>query len=168
MILLSIEGMTCLSCAAHVKEALDAIEGVNKVEVSYENASAAVTAEGGVNVADLIGAIEALGYTAKENPLPENTTPNACCTNEKTDNENTSNIESNRSQHVVIIGTGSGAFACAIKAAEGGAKVTLIEGADIIGGCCVNVGCVPSKILIRAAQLAQQQRNNPFAGLENH
>ena len=37
-----------------------------------------------------------------------------------------------------------------------------------VGGCCVNVGCVPSKILIRAAQLAQQQRSNPFAGLANH
>lgn len=70
--------------------------------------------------------------------------------------------------HVAIIGSGSAAFACAIKAAEGGAKVTLIEGADVIGGCCVNVGCVPSKILIRAAQLAEQQRNNPFVGLENH
>lgn len=70
--------------------------------------------------------------------------------------------------HVAIIGSGSAAFACAIKAADGGAKVTLIEGADVIGGCCVNVGCVPSKILIRAAQLAEQQRNNPFAGLENH
>ena len=41
------------------------------------------------------------------------------------------------------------------------------EGADVIGGCCVNVGCVPSKILIRAAQLAHQQRTNPFDGLEN-
>jgi mercuric reductase len=70
--------------------------------------------------------------------------------------------------NVVIIGSGSGAFACAIKAAEGGAKVTMIESAEVIGGCCVNVGCVPSKILIRAAQLAQQQRTNPFTGLENH
>jgi len=163
MILLSIEGMTCPSCVAHVKEALDAIEGVNKVEISYENASATITAKGGVSVTDLIGAIEALGYTAKENPLAENTAPNDCC-----DNETASNTESNQTQHVAIIGTGSGAFACAIKAAEGGAKVTLIEGADVIGGCCVNVGCVPSKILIRAAQLAQQQRINPFAGLENH
>ncbi len=71
-------------------------------------------------------------------------------------------------QHIAIIGSGSGAFACAIKAAEGGARVTIIEGADVIGGCCVNVGCVPSKILIRAAQLAQQQRRNPFTGLEDH
>jgi len=70
--------------------------------------------------------------------------------------------------HVAIIGSGSGAFAGAIKAAENGARVTLIEGAEHIGGCCVNVGCVPSKILIRVAQLAQQQRNNPFAGLQNH
>ncbi|WP_339921747.1 mercury(II) reductase [uncultured Flavobacterium sp.] len=66
-----------------------------------------------------------------------------------------------------MIGSGSGAFASAIKAAEGGARVTIIEGADVIGGCCVNVGCVPSKILIRAAQLAHQQRTNPFDGLEN-
>jgi len=69
--------------------------------------------------------------------------------------------------HIAIIGSGSGAFASAIKAAEGGARVSIIEGADEIGGCCVNVGCVPSKILIRAAQLAQQQRDNPFTGLEN-
>ena len=71
-------------------------------------------------------------------------------------------------RHIAIIGSGSSAFACAIKAAEGGAKVTLIEAGAVIGGCCVNVGCVPSKILIRVAQLAQQQRSNPFEGLKNH
>ncbi len=66
---------------------------------------------------------------------------------------------------MVIIGTGSGAFAAATKAVEGGATVTLVERADIIGGTCVNVGCVPSKIMIRSAQLAQYQRHNPFDGL---
>lgn len=80
----------------------------------------------------------------------------------------TQSRQGNDISHVVIIGSGSGAFSGAIKAAEGGARVTLIEGADVIGGCCVNVGCVPSKILIRAAQLAQQQRTNPFAGVQNH
>jgi len=69
--------------------------------------------------------------------------------------------------HIVIVGTGSGAFAAATKAVEGGAKVTLIERADVIGGTCVNVGCVPSKIMIRSAQLAQQQRRNAFEGLAN-
>jgi len=89
-------------------------------------------------------------------------------------NENTSNCcsgsscQSQEPLHVAIIGSGSGAFACAIKAAEGGARVTIIEGSEVIGGCCVNVGCVPSKILIRAAELAQHQRHNPFVGLNDH
>ena len=49
----------------------------------------------------------------------------------------------------------------------GGATVTLVERADIIGGTCVNVGCVPSKIMIRSAQIAQHQRHNPFDGLSH-
>jgi len=74
--------------------------------------------------------------------------------------------------HVAIIGSGSAAFSCALKLLEqtgkNNARITIIEANKNIGGCCVNVGCVPSKILIRAAQLAQQQRNNPFTGIENH
>jgi len=70
--------------------------------------------------------------------------------------------------HVAIIGSGSAAFAAAIKAADNGARVTIIEADKVIGGCCVNVGCVPSKIMIRSAHLAQHQRKNPFFGLENH
>ena len=78
------------------------------------------------------------------------------------------NHEHSKAAEIALIGSGSAAFACAIKCAERGARVTLIEAAEVIGGCCVNVGCVPSKILIRAAQLAQQQRSNPFEGLQNH
>ena len=78
------------------------------------------------------------------------------------------NGEDDDATHVVIIGTGSGAFAAAIKAVEGGATVTLIERADVIGGTCVNVGCVPSKIMIRAAHLAQHQRHTPFDGLADN
>ncbi|WP_353113666.1 FAD-dependent oxidoreductase, partial [Salinisphaera dokdonensis] len=66
---------------------------------------------------------------------------------------------------MAIIGSGSGAFAAAIRAVEAGARVSMIESGDIIGGTCVNVGCVPSKIQIRAAELAQHQRHNPFDGL---
>lgn len=76
----------------------------------------------------------------------------------------TNTVDGSKS-HVVIIGSGSGAFAAATKAVEGGASVTLIERAERIGGTCVNVGCVPSKIMIRSAQLAQYQRHNPFDGL---
>ncbi|PKM08112.1 MAG: mercury(II) reductase [Gammaproteobacteria bacterium HGW-Gammaproteobacteria-4] len=63
--------------------------------------------------------------------------------------------------HIAIIGTGGGAMAAAITAAERGAKVTMIE-RGIIGGTCVNIGCVPSKILIRAAHVAQMRRRSAF------
>ena len=43
----------------------------------------------------------------------------------------------------------------------------MIE-AGTIGGTCVNVGCVPSKIMIRAAQMAHQQAHHPFSGIETH
>ena len=66
---------------------------------------------------------------------------------------------------IAIIGSGGGAMAAALKAAELGATVTLIE-RGVIGGTCVNVGCVPSKILIRAAHIAHLRRESPFdAGL---
>ena len=68
---------------------------------------------------------------------------------------------------VAIIGTGSAAFAAAIRAAEEGASVTVIE-AGLTGGTCVNVGCVPSKIFIRAAHVAHLQSDHPFPGLGRH
>jgi glutathione reductase (NADPH) len=55
---------------------------------------------------------------------------------------------------LAVIGGGSGALACAQRAAEYGARVVLIE-SHRLGGTCVNVGCVPKKIMWNAAQLAQ-------------
>lgn len=67
--------------------------------------------------------------------------------------------------HIAIIGTGSCAFAAATKATELGATVTIIEGGEVIGGTCVNIGCVPSKILIRGANIAHSQGHHVFDGL---
>jgi mercuric reductase len=67
--------------------------------------------------------------------------------------------------HIAIVGTGSGAFAAALKAIEQGAQVTIIEGADIIGGTCVNIGCIPSKIMIRGAHIAHIQSQHNFEGI---
>ncbi len=46
--------------------------------------------------------------------------------------------------------------------------MTIIERGPVIGGTCVNVGCVPSKIMIRVAHLAQHQKTHAFKGLEKH
>lgn len=65
--------------------------------------------------------------------------------------------------HIAVIGSGGAAMAAALKAAELGARVTLIE-RGTLGGTCVNVGCVPSKIMIRAAHVAHLRRESPFDG----
>lgn len=70
-------------------------------------------------------------------------------------------------EDIAIIGSGSGAFSAAIHLANKGAKVTMIE-KETVGGTCVNVGCVPSKILIRSGQIAYSQRSHPFEGIEKH
>ncbi len=67
--------------------------------------------------------------------------------------------------NIAIVGTGSAAFAAAIKATEQGAHVTMIESAKTIGGTCVNFGCVPSKTLIRGAHIAQIQAHHQFQGI---
>ena len=54
---------------------------------------------------------------------------------------------------LVVVGGGSGGLACAQRAAEHGAKVALIE-SHRLGGTCVNVGCVPKKVMWNAAQIA--------------
>ena len=67
---------------------------------------------------------------------------------------------------LAVIGAGSAGFSAAITAAEEGAQVALI-GHGTIGGTCVNIGCVPSKNLIRATEsLHQAKAASRFAGLQ--
>jgi len=70
-----------------------------------------------------------------------------------------------RSPDLAVIGAGSAGFAAAIRAAELGAQVALI-GHGTIGGTCVNIGCVPSKTLIRATETLHRARAaSRFAGI---
>jgi len=67
---------------------------------------------------------------------------------------------------LAVIGAGSAGFSAAITAAEQGARVVLI-GYGMIGGTCVNVGCVPSKAMIRAAEAVHHANSaSRFAGLK--
>ena len=69
---------------------------------------------------------------------------------------------------LAVIGAGSAGFSAAIAAAERGARVALI-GHGTIGGTCVNIGCVPSKTMIRAAETLHQAKTAcRFRGIEAH
>ncbi|HNP63594.1 MAG TPA: mercury(II) reductase [Woeseiaceae bacterium] len=149
-ITLSVSGMTCDHCAQTAEAALNALDGVD-ARVSFDARQATITAKDDVPVGRLIRALERKGY--------EGTV---------LDDDGNPLTGGGRGLHIAIVGTGSGAFAAALKVVEEGATVTMIERGDVIGGTCVNVGCVPSKIMIRSAHLAQQQRQHPFDGLEKH
>ena len=78
---------------------------------------------------------------------------NDCCTN------------TDGTYDIAVIGAGSAGFSAAIRASEQGARAALV-GFGTIGGTCVNVGCVPSKTLIRAAEALHGARTaSRFAGI---
>ncbi len=149
-ITLSVSGMTCDHCAQSAEAALNALEGVS-ARVSYDERQAEINAKEDVPVGRLLRALERKGYEGR-----------------LLSDGGTATGGGGNGLHIAIIGAGSSAFAAALKAVEEGATVTLIERGEVIGGTCVNVGCVPSKLMIRGAQLAQHQRRHPFDGLERH
>lgn len=60
---------------------------------------------------------------------------------------------------VAVIGAGPGGYVCAIKAAQLGLKVAIIEKRATLGGTCLNVGCIPSKALLHASEVYHEAKN---------
>lgn len=151
---LAIEGMTCSHCAEAIERALTNLAGVEAAAVSFSGKRADVEAKG-VEPGMLVHAVEEAGYRASvvEPPKPQAARP-----------QRATHISSGRTPDVVVLGGGSAGFAASIHAAELGARVALIEGATL-GGTCVNVGCVPSKTLLRAAEVQHRAAHHPFDGV---
>jgi mercuric reductase len=151
---LVVKGMTCDSCAIHVKTALGTVEGVTMVDVpDWRSESARVIADSSVSDKDLVAAVRSVGYTVegkRRSEIVQELMPPV--------------IPKTNGYDIVVIGTGGAGMAAAIKAAELGYKVALIERGEI-GGTCVNIGCIPSKTLIRAAEAYHNAGNNPFQGV---
>ena len=57
---------------------------------------------------------------------------------------------------LIVIGTGPGGYVCAIRAAQLGLKVAVVEKRATFGGTCLNVGCIPSKALLHASELFEE------------
>ena len=65
---------------------------------------------------------------------------------------------------VVVLGAGSGGYACALRAAQLGLSVALVE-KDKLGGTCLHVGCIPTKALLHAAEVADGARESEKFGV---
>ena len=67
-------------------------------------------------------------------------------------------------KHIIIIGAGPGGYVAAIRAAQLGAQVTIVE-AQAVGGVCLNWGCIPSKTLLNLVDLGERARHAEAWGL---
>ena len=146
-ITLRITGMTCELCARTIENVLSGLLGIVSASVSYNAGFASVAAHSEINADTLVRAVKASGYTAEIMGSDAATAGKAA----------------KAKLHIAIIGSGGAAMACALQAVDRGARVTLIE-RGTLGGTCVNIGCVPSKIMIRAAHIAHMRTSSPFDG----
>ncbi|WP_243770660.1 MULTISPECIES: mercury(II) reductase [Mucilaginibacter] len=145
-----ITGMTCDHCVVSIERLLEQKKGIVSKKVSYASGEADITFNpAAISKDEIIGTINNTpNYRAKEtNGISNN-------------NLNTAHFD------LIIIGGGSAAFSAAIKANELGLTTLMVNGGLDFGGTCVNVGCVPSKTLIRAAETAYHATHSNFAGIK--
>ncbi|WP_036841583.1 mercury(II) reductase [Pontibacillus marinus] len=147
---MKVSGMTCEGCEEHVAVALENI-GAKNIEASFRSGEAVFELPDDIGVESAKNAINETKYQPGE-------------IEEVSPQENVV-LGYEGDYDLIIIGSGGAAFSAAIKAIEYGAKVAMIE-RGTIGGTCVNIGCVPSKTLLRAGEINHLAKVNPFIGLQ--
>lgn len=146
----NIKGMTCTGCEKHVASALENI-GAKNIESSFRRGEAVFELLDDIGIESAKKVIGEAKYQLGE-------------IEEVSPNENV--VLGNEGNYdLLIIGSGGAAFSAAIKAIEYGAKVAMIE-RGTVGGTCVNIGCVPSKTLLRAGEINHLAKVNLFTGLQ--
>ena len=145
---MKVGGMTCGHCEVAVGRALEGA-GARDVEADFRRGEAVFALPEAADVEALRRAVREAGYE-----------PGAV---ERVGGERVRG-GGRHDYDLAIIGSGGGAFAAAIRAVERGARVAMIE-RGTVGGTCVNVGCVPSKTLLRGAEIYHRAGHHPFEGV---
>ncbi len=150
---IEVRGMTCDHCERSVAKALQLVPGVQEVlAVSHADARARVVAGPEATTDRIERAVTKAGYRARVKDQSKDSDVPVMI--RKTGGE----------FDLLIVGGGSAGFAAAIRGADLGARVAMAEGGTL-GGTCVNVGCVPSKTLIRAAEAQHRRVHHAFRGI---
>ncbi len=160
---IGIDGMTCEHCVVSVNKAINKVKGVMDIDTSLSKGESTILALDDINVEDIKKNIEEAGYT----PLAYETADVSDAEVRKTAKSEGGQTGSghNYDYDLIVIGGGSAAFSSAIKFADEGKKVCVIEN-WVIGGTCLNRGCVPSKHLLEAARIYYEPLSNKFKGIE--
>ena len=144
---LQISGMTCTHCATGIERKFAEQAGILAKKVNYPEGTGTFTFdESKISKAEIMHVINQTG-------------------NYQVVGELNTNEGSSYDYDLIVIGGGSAAFSAAIKANELGKRILIVNGGLDIGGTCVNVGCVPSKYLIRAGESIHRASHSPFKGI---
>ncbi len=143
---LKILGMTCDSCANTISEKFDSMQGIIEKNISYKNSEGEFSFDKNIISKAEIEAI--INNTEHYRVVEE------------------INTKKTFDYDLIIIGGGSAAFSAAIKAESLEKKTLMINEGLNFGGTCVNVGCVPSKNLIRAAEAVFRANHSNFSGVK--
>ena len=139
-----IKGMTCDGCAKDIEKSVATLKGIELNKVNYAKAEGDFSFNQDlISKEEIIQEIEKNGHYKVERKI----------------NSNTNHYD------LIIIGGGSAAFSAAIKAESLGLSTLMVNGGLDFGGTCVNVGCVPSKNLIRAGDTAYHATHSNFEGI---
>lgn len=146
---LKIKGMTCDSCAATIERQFKSKAGIAKKEVSYPKGNGIFTYdENTISKEEIIKTInDTVHYQVVNEIMHKGETPA-------------------KHYDLIIVGGGSAAFSAAIKAESLSLSTLMVNAGLDFGGTCVNVGCVPSKTLIRAAETVYHASHSNFAGIK--
>ncbi|PZN07987.1 MAG: mercuric reductase, partial [Bacillota bacterium] len=158
--------MSCAGCEATVRVALERA-GASDVRVDFRRGEARFRLPRGVDPKQFRRAVRAAGYEPGalhfiEAPTGDDSSASPA---DQPGSHGGGSGDGDAPYDLVIIGSGAAAFSAAIQATGHGARVVMIE-RGVIGGTCVNIGCVPSKTLLRAAEIYFRARHHPFAGLD--
>ena len=160
---LEISGMTCSGCSSHIEKDMNKTKGVVSSTVNHETGKGEFTIDTTKMTKEkLINAINGVGNYSVVSDIEKE---DCCASSSDTTVPKASNKDENQFD-LIVIGGGSAAFSAAIKAEGLGLKTLMINGGLDFGGTCVNVGCVPSKNLIRAAETAYHATHSNFEGIK--
>ena len=150
---MEIMGMTCDHCATSIENLLNKQAGISDAKVDYATGQGECAYDPAVvSRAQIIDTVNATkNYRVKEAPSTQ---------------EGNASGNSVGIFDLIIIGGGSAAFSAAIKAESLGKSTLMVNAGLDFGGTCVNVGCVPSKNLIRAGETAYHANHSHFAGVK--
>lgn len=135
-----LDGMTCAGCEGHVRTALERAD-IQVLQIDWRSGQVAVS---DTTSAALRDALAGTQYTPHDPQSPGD--------------------GGSYEYDLAIIGSGGGAFAAAIAARDRHLRVVVIERATV-GGTCVNVGCIPSKALLAAAEARHLAGQDRFPGI---